>query len=143
VVAELAGRGCVRPGLLAAGILLLFSAGPAGAAEAGIVGARRHSDDAAVVQVVPVAGGFRGTVLEAPDARLLGRTLFHDLHAAGGPGRWQGEVFAPRRQDWYAATFVREEDGRLAMTVRVGLFSKVVAWRPAGAVRPVVPVATP
>ncbi|MEB3204669.1 MAG: hypothetical protein VKP57_08205 [Candidatus Sericytochromatia bacterium] len=133
----------MRPVLVVAGILLLSFPGPAGAAEAGIVGAWRHPDDAVVVQVVPVAGGYRGTVVEAPDARLLGRTLFRDLRAAGGPGRWQGEVFAPRRQDWYAATFVREEDGRLAMSVRVGIFSKVVAWRPAGAVRPVMPVATP
>jgi uncharacterized protein (DUF2147 family) len=117
--------------------------GPAGAAEAGIVGAWRHPDDAVVVQVVQVAGGYRGTVVQAPDARLLGRTLSRDLRAASGPGRWQGEVFAPRRQDWYAVTFVCEEDGRLAMTVRVGIFSKVVAWCPTGAVRPVMPVAAP
>ncbi|MEB3237422.1 MAG: hypothetical protein VKO64_07340 [Candidatus Sericytochromatia bacterium] len=112
------------------------------AAEPGLLGSWRHPEEDVVVQVVRTGEGYRGVVTSG-DARMVGKVLFRDVRADGGSGRWRGQIFAPRRGSWLDADFALDAEARLAMTVRVGMFSKVIAWTRVPAGGPATRSATP
>lgn len=78
------------------------------------------------IEIIDINGTLTGTVLSSDNEQApIGKVLVKNLAADGEV--WKGQLFAPKRQEWFDATF--EEDGNiLEITVGSGFMSRTVEW---------------
>jgi len=97
-----------------------------------IVGKWKDEDHGAIVRVTEKNGTFTGAIVSTPLKGVKAGTLvFRGLHYEKSKKRWVGEVYAPRRNSVYDATW-RIDAGVLKMKVTFGPLWKTVEWTRVG-----------
>ena len=99
------------------------------AAQSPLTGTWQHEDGTARLEVAATVAPFQGVLVWTRDPQAPakpGLRIWRDLRPT--PTGWQGEVYAPKRDAVYPATFRLRDDGRLEMSVKVGLFTQTQVW---------------
>lgn len=79
-----------------------------------------------VVKIEKDNGLYIGKIISSdnPDAEI-GKLLVKELKEE--KDTWEGQIYAPKRKEWYEAEFLRIGD-MLKIEITVGFFSKTVEW---------------
>lgn len=109
--------------------IVVPSASPLGERSSqGILGRWQDEEHGAVVEVSEDAGTFTGRIVSTPLPGVKkGLTVFVGLKFEAKKDHWIGEVYAPRRNKKYRATY-RVEGRVLSMKVTFGPLWKTVRW---------------
>lgn len=109
--------------------LLLLSLVASATAQSPLTGTWQNEDGTARLEVAAPKAPFQGTLAWTSDPKGAGKPGLHiwrDLKPTANG--WQGEVYSPKRDATYPATFRLLDDGRLEMTVKVGFLSQTQTW---------------
>lgn len=86
-------------------------------------------DDEKVIRIYEEDGQFFGKPVYAP-GELGEKLILKDIEFKNE--RWQGMIFAPKRQKYYKVAIRQVADGELKMKVSAGMISKTLTWSKVG-----------
>lgn len=91
-----------------------------------ITGVWNTGDQNTLVKIEKVEDVFIGKIVSSdnPSAKI-GNTLIKDVILK--KGKWTGQMFAPRKGEWYDAEFKAKEN-ILEIEISVGFMSKTLEW---------------
>lgn len=105
-------------------VLILSASGLV--AQTPLTGVWNTGTDNTRVEITDTDGTILGTIQSSDNERApIGRILIKDV--VRDDGEWEGQLFAPKRQEWFDATFQVEGDV-LEITIGSGFLSRTVEW---------------
>ncbi len=112
------------------GILLMLLAAQTYASSDGLAGIWQHEDEPVWIQIDDSGEQIAGVIRRnGNNAESEGFELIRGVEAdQKKPGRWTGEIYAERFEEYKNATFTLPEADLLRVKVKVGFLSKTVEW---------------
>ena len=81
-----------------------------------------------VVKIVEEGSVHSGKIMSSDNPKAeIGKHMVKDLKQ-NKKGKWEGQVYSPKRKEWYDAEFTRKGE-ILEVTISVGFFSKTMKWK--------------
>lgn len=79
-----------------------------------------------LVKIEKAGDAIIGKIVSSDNSDVrIGSTLIKDVYLK--KGKWTGQMFAPRRNEWYDAEF-KVKDSKLEITISVGFMSRTIEW---------------
>jgi uncharacterized protein (DUF2147 family) len=95
-------------------------------AQSDIAGEWNTGDQNTVVKIEQDNGIYIGKIISSDNPEVkTGKLLVKELRQT--KGTWKGKLYAPKRNEWYDADFVRKGN-KLMVEISVGFFSKTIEW---------------
>jgi uncharacterized protein (DUF2147 family) len=70
---------------------------------------------------------YSGKIISSDNPKAeIGEPMVKDL-IQGKKGKWEGQVYSPKRKEWYDAEF-KVKGNTLEISISVGFFSKTMKW---------------
>lgn len=79
-----------------------------------------------VIEIEQHNGIYSGKIITSdnPNAQI-GKLIVKEVKQI--EGKWEGKVYAPKREEWYDAEFT-PKNNILEVKIKVGFFSKTIEW---------------
>lgn len=95
-------------------------------AQQDIIGKWSFGEKNSIIEIEKQNGIYRGKIVSSdnPNAQI-GKLIVKEVKQI--KGKWEGKVYAPKREEWYDAEFTPKEN-ILEVKIKVGFFSKTIEW---------------
>lgn len=81
-----------------------------------------------VIKIKQEGSVHSGKIMSSDNPKAeIGKHMVKDLKQ-NKKGKWEGQVYSPKRKEWYDAEFTRKGE-ILEVTISVGFFSKTMEWK--------------
>lgn len=95
-------------------------------AQSDLTGIWNTGTDNSKIEISETDGSLVGKLISSDNENAqIGKTLVKELEADGD--HWKGKLYAPKRGEWYDATFEAGGD-KLEITIGSGFMSRTVEW---------------
>ncbi|QDO95245.1 DUF2147 domain-containing protein [Formosa sediminum] len=79
-----------------------------------------------VIEIEQHNGIYSGKIISSDNPNTqIGKLIVKEVQLI--EGKWQGKVYAPKREEWYDAEYT-PKDNLLEVKIKVGFFSKTIEW---------------
>lgn len=79
------------------------------------------------VEIEQIKGVYSGKIIASDNPKAkIGRLIVKDVKQT--KNKWEGKVYAPKRQEWYDAELTPKENV-LEIKIKVGFFSRTMEWQ--------------
>ena len=107
-------------------VIVLSLTGISVFAQSDISGTWNTGEQNTVINIEQDNGIYIGKIISSDNPEVkTGILLVKELRQT--KNTWKGKLYAPRRNEWYDADFVRKGD-KLLIKISVGFFSKTIEW---------------
>lgn len=100
----------------------------AGSAQSNIAGNWIAGKENTVIKIAQEGSSYSGKIISADNPKVKAGTLMVKDLKQDKKGIWKGQVYAPRRDEWYDAEFTPKENS-LEIEVKVGFTSRTMEWK--------------
>lgn len=81
-----------------------------------------------VIKIAQEGSSYSGKIISSENPKAeIGKLMVKDLKK-NKKGNWEGQIYSPKRKDWYDAEFTPKGD-LLEIEISVGFFSKTMEWK--------------